>query len=841
MAKKYYSQTGELYKKDIPKMPEGYYSGDKPNPNLRTFVEDSIGNKPYDSERDTYCTEPFTTPLEASKSDPLYALHGYWSKKSYQSIRHYIEHYTSPEDIVLDPMCGSGSTALATLLEGRRAIAIDASPFATFLTSHFCAPVNIQALREDFDQLLEKCKSIRAMCYQVTCHRCGGPAEIVSTIISEKFRCERCFKLVYLYTCRHDTKINESGLERNVWRCPECDEPINTREQKHGADPVESEVLCLGKCRPKRARRSVTNESIFFKQDLQKITTLLQEFQTRNINYPQHRMMNAPDNIKRWGILYGKGTGDLQYVNEIFTARNLFVLAEIKKHITEIQNETLLFLWSSILFKCSHLMALNNDGIGRVMKGTYYIAPMRKEMNPFYLLLDSFPDIVRGLEVLNAEIRSTKLLVSTQDARDLSGIPSNSIDYIFTDPPYTNKVPFGELNFTYEAWLGFRTEWLKDEIIVTEERGFDENYWAQSMLCVVRECFRVLKPGRWLSLCYHDTSTGAWEALQDLMTMAGFVPDKNDSPLHLDTKQKSIKQLTSKKVIMRDLVINFRKPKHGELTSMITLAGDEDETTFNEKVRQIIRDYIGVNPGCTKDRIYDAVVSCMVRSGRMEAHDFNELLGHVAEEAKVERGKGQDGRWYLKETELVVADAAENAREDTAADMIGAFIKTHLKKNPSDEGVRYSDLFEYYFYAVKDKPRRQLVDFLPDYFYKTEHGTLRLPVTDEEERAKREARVKGLGRRVKRYIAQLEQGAVIPDHERPNEATLAEWIRHCKRAGQYEQGKLLYEKGGLNLNDLPDEAMVNVEEDYQICVRMLSRAFGGVTDSKQKRSRSIKT
>jgi hypothetical protein len=43
---------------------------------------------------------------------------------------------------------------------------------------------------------------------------------------------------------------------------------------------------------------------------------------------------------------------------------------------------------------------------------------------------------------------------------------------------------------------------------------------------------------------------------------------------------------------------------------------------------------------------------------------------------------------------------------------------------------------------------------------------------------------------------------VIPDHERPNDATLTEWIRHCKRAGLYEQGKLLYEKGGLNPDNL---------------------------------------
>jgi len=207
----------------------------------------------------------------------------------------------------------------------------------------------------------------------------------------------------------------------------------------------------------------------------------------------------------------------------------------------------------------------------------------------------------------------------------------------------------------------------------------------------------------------------------------------------------------------------------------------------------------------------------------MEAHDFNELLGQVGEEAKTGSEKNGGGRWYLKETELVVADAAENAREDAAAEKIGATIREFLKKNPGDEGVHYSDLFEHYIYAVKDKPRRQLAEFLPDYFYKTEQGTWRLPASEEEEKAKHEARVKGLGRRVKRYIAQLELGAIIPDHERPNDATLAEWIRHCKRAGLYEQGKLLYEKGGLNPENLPEEAMVNVEEDYQVCARMLAR------------------
>jgi hypothetical protein len=53
----------------------------------------------------------------------------------------------------------------------------------------------------------------------------------------------------------------------------------------------------------------------------------------------------------------------------------------------------------------------------------------------------------------------------------------------------------------------------------------------------------------------------------------------------------------------------------------------------------------------------------------------------------------------------------------------------------------------------------------------------------------------------------------VPAKERPNDATLAEWIRHCKRAGLYEQGKLLYEKGGLNWDNLSEEGQVMVEED----------------------------
>ena len=63
----------------------------------------------------------------------------------------------------------------------------------------------------------------------------------------------------------------------------------------------------------------------------------------------------------------------------------------------------------------------------------------------------------------------------------MNNMPSNSIDYIFTDPPYADKVQYGELNFIWEAWLGLDTHWHDEEIIVNEVRGKSEADWAAMM------------------------------------------------------------------------------------------------------------------------------------------------------------------------------------------------------------------------------------------------------------------------------------------------------------------------------------------------------------------------
>ncbi len=839
---------GTMFNSKVPTMPEGYYSGDKPNPHLRDFVEAHLKEKPYDPETDDYNISAFDKPIESTKATAIYNMHTYWSKKPHGAIQQYIRHYTSPGDLVLDPFCGSGGTALAALMEGRKAIAIDRSPAATFITKNYCTPVDSEELQKGFEELEARVKPELDWLYETRCDRCGGPATTAYTVYSQVYQCSRCLEKVPLFDCVEVQSYTKAGKQIKLKVCPHCYrkgqvEEISTRGERFGAVPVLVSYLCEGNCKPKRDQRShidlnPVKREFFDKHDIAKI----REIESKDIPYwyPSHRMMHAPEEQECWGVEWRPGR-NFRTVDELFTKRNLWALAGINHNITilnkdNISDSLLLALTGSML----HLsrMSHHKEGGGGIMVGTYYIPQMFKERCAYVNYTDKLKEIIVALNKIGLK-KMPGLMISTNSAVNISHILTSSIDYIFTDPPYAGKYQYGELNFIWESWLGLDTHWHNDEIIVNDVRGKSLEDWTEMMRQAMQECYRVLKPGRWLSLCYHDTSEGTWSLIQDIMSEVGFIVDKSESVLFIDTGQKSYNQLTADKVTKRDLVINFRKPKPGELASDLCINDYDDEQTFREKAHTIIRDYLSTYPGSTKDRIYDELVSRMVRRGQMEAHNFDELLQQVADEVREPLKKNlfenqspdlfgthEIGRWYLKESEFDIADEAETVKEDSAAKSVAGFIEKWLKMHPHKDGVHYSDIFEHYIYAVQEKPRRQLQDWLPDYFYKTTEGTYRLPANQEEEDAKAKGRLAGINRRIKRYVAYLTQGVPVPEKERPGDATLAEWIRQCKLTGLYLEGKTIFEKGGLDMTRLNEEAQVNVEEDYQVCLRLLARSDG---------------
>jgi hypothetical protein len=795
-------------------MPEGYYSSG-PNPNLRRFVEKHA--TPYDPETDDYNVPPFDQPITTTKATAIYNMHTYWSKKPPDAIRQYIRHYTQPGDVVLDPMCGSGTTALAALIEGRTAIAIDLSPAATFIAKHYCTPVDVDELQRAFEELQAKVKPEMDWLYETRCDRCDGRATTGYTVYSYVFQCPRCLEKVPLFDCVEAMGQTAKGKPKKVRACPYCYarghvEEISTRSQRFDPVPVLVSYLCEEGCKPKRGERrhntpDPKKRAFFEKYDLGK----LREIEAKEIPhwYPPQRMMNIVSDTEPWGDKWRAGTSSFRTVTELFTKRNLWALAAFLHAIRSIGNEALLFAFQSNILSASIMQQYRQAG-GGFAKGTYYVPQIFVEREQWGCLRRKVSDVVKGKTVISKELTSTQVHISTQSATDISNILSNNMDYVFTDPPYAGNVQYGELNFVWEAWMDFDTYWQSQEIIVNETRGKVDADWARMTRQAMSECYRVLKPGRWLSLCYHDTSEGTWQLIQDLMTEVGFIPEQSDAALYIDTGQKSFNQLMAEKVTRRDLVINFRKPRPGELIAQLTLFGDEDAATFAEKARAILSEALEAHPGSPADRLYDQLVSRMVRKGEFERHNFDELLHSVAEEV--------DGRWYLLETADQV-DEAESAKEATAAARLEAFMQAYLAERPEEPGVHYSDLFEQYL-PVQDKSRRLLADWLPEYFFKTPEGTWRPPVSDEERAQKEALRTSGTLRRIKRFARALLEGVPPHDRDRPtNVATAAIWIRQCRRAGLYEYGRVLYEKGGFNFEELSDEALMEIEEDYQICVR----------------------
>lgn len=849
------SYEGSLFETEVPQMPEGFYSGDQPNPRLRAFVEEHLKEKPYRPD-DGYNVAAFAKAIETTKATAIYNMHTYWSKKPHDAIREYIRHYTEPGDLVLDPFCGSGGTALSALIEGRKAVAIDRSPAATFITRNYCTPVDVTALEKAFAELEAKVKPEIDWLYDTKCDRCDGRATISYTVYSQVFECPRCMQKVALFDCVEADGKTAAGKPKAISVCPHChargfQEEISTSSQKFGSVPVLVSYLCENGCKPVRDQRRHNDadprkREYFEKYDLGKI----KEVEEKPIPYwyPKNKMMNVDDDSLPWGMEWREGR-NFRTVAELFTKRNLWAIAIIRQYATKLSfglRDATLFALNAALLGVSKMVRESNTA---TMSGTYYLPQVSKEVNVFSSFSSKFSVSLKGWMEVN--IQYTRFIISSQSATNLEEITSNSIDYIFTDPPYAGKVQYGELNFIWESWLGLDNSWHDEEIIVNPIRGKDEKDWENLMKKAISECFRVLKPGRWVTLCYHDTAEGTWSLVQDLMAEVGFVADKSDSVLFIDTQQKAYNQIVADKVNKRDLVINFRKPRPGEVIDTLLIQENDSPAAFKEKAQKIICEFLSEKPGSSKDRIYDEVVSRMVRAGTMQAHNFDEVLREVAEEVRepVKEnlfenkkpelfGGHETGRWYLKEKSANEVDENELKKEEVAAARLEKFIKDWLVKNPHADGVHYSDLFESYIYTVKgkDKPRRTLADWLPEFFFKTTSGTWRLPMSDEEKKSKAETRTSGVHRRIRRFLSMLEQGLSVPEKEQPGDATLAEWIHQSRRAGWYEHGKMLYEIGGININNLEETLAADVEEDYQVCCRTLERVESGNVKKPQKRN-----
>lgn len=152
------------------------------------------------------------------------------------------------------------------------------------------------------------------------------------------------------------------------------------------------------------------------------------------------------------------------------------------------------------------------------LKGTLYIPPFSVESSVLAQITNKLERYLKAIPMLPKEYDNA---ISIGSANAIN-MEDNSVDYIFTDPPFGANITYSELNVLPEAWLKVVTN-NQTEAIVNQEQGKDFMFYLDMMSKSYREYFRILKPGKWMTVEFSNTNAGIWNSIQQAITRAGFV------------------------------------------------------------------------------------------------------------------------------------------------------------------------------------------------------------------------------------------------------------------------------------------------------------------------------
>ena len=599
-----------------------------PNPFFGDFIK--LYGKPFNA-RDKYHREPFAADVKEGKNDSIYNVHSYHTKVPHKAIMRYILHYTEPGDIVFDGFCGTGMTGIAAYHCGdqksvqqlgyqvkkdgsilnsegkpfsklgvRKAILCDLSPAATFISYNYNTPVDALSYELEASKILREIKDECAWMFS-TFH--NARKEELGLITKKLFRCknpEECHRLLKnsdtIKTAIRNPKarITLGKINYVVWSdvfvCAECGEEIIYLKEAfdRSAGCLKPELVCptcgaiVTKRQLERAWRT------YYDQQLKSVVKQAKQvpiFLNYSINKTRFRkeadsfdlglnefIRNLPVNywFPKNKIMLGDKTGEpirfgITHIHHFYSERNLRVIAALWNRLTNKMKWLATSFLSRNLLKTNRFVINKHNPNGRIngpLTGTFYI--------PSEVVEQSGIQLFEG-KILRHGWKTQGNIIATSSASN-SGIRSNSIDYLFLDPPFGSNYMYSELNFVWESWLKVLTN-KKSEAIEnkTQQKGL-RDYQGLMRKCFI-EAHRVLKPGRWMTVEFSNTRASVWNAIQTALQEAGFVVANVSM---LDKTHAGIKAMTNPTNVKQDLIISAYKPNGGLEKRFLKEAGTEE-------------------------------------------------------------------------------------------------------------------------------------------------------------------------------------------------------------------------------------------------------------------------
>jgi len=569
---------------DILAMSDPPYYTACPNPFLDDYIR--LHGKPFD-RNERYHREPLAVDSSEGKTDALYSAHAYHTKVPHKAIIRAILHYTNPGDVVLDGFSGSGMTGVAAQMCGtpepdlkkaieeesrsqgarspkwgiRKVILNDLGPAATYIARGYNLPFRLTEFVDAGERLLRRAKNELSWLYE-TQHKDGKTKGLINyTIWSECLRCPNCGHSLVFFDEALDPKTKRIY---DSFPCPKCESEVTKdnleRVMETLVDPATGMPWQRVRFVPVQINYSVGGKKFEKKLDqhdldvLTRIGTLPIPAAAPTSPFPIERMYHgsrlAPKGFSR--------------VHHLFIRRALFTLGTLWEWIKEepsadsrhmlhffveqgIRGMSLLNRYKPIQYG-----KIGGSQVGLDLNGVYYVPSISTEVSPWYQFEGKLQRLQRAFAQFGP--KPGNAIISTGMAARLK-LPDKSVDYVFTDPPFGENIFYADLNFLVEAWYGVTTN-TKSEAVVDKfkDKGLLE-YQALMRACF-GEYYRVLKPGRWMTVVFHNSKNAVWNAIQEAIFSSGFVVADVRT---LDKQQGSYRQVTSS-AVKQDLIISAYRP-----------------------------------------------------------------------------------------------------------------------------------------------------------------------------------------------------------------------------------------------------------------------------------------
>ena len=568
-----------------------------PNPWIADFIAEWEAQKPEQPEGYHYHREPFATDVSEGKTHAVYKAHSYHTKVPHLAIVPSILHYTKPGDIVLDGFNGSGMTGVAARwcetasreyraeleqkwkTEGhtapewglRRCVLNDLSPAATFIAASYNLPFDVNAFSKAAKKMLKDVETEIGWMYE-TLHTDGKTkGRIEYTVWSEVFTCPDCAgDVVFL-----DEALDEKSKKvLDEFSCPHCGVGLTKRKLERRFETVPDPKLPAtwkhAAYKPVMISYLVGRKRYEKSPDVRDLAVINK---IQQLPFPSEIPVNRfpVEEMYHGSRIAPKG---FTYIHHFFLPRAAQALGALWKKANIHPDIRIRHMLLFTVDQCIGGMSILNRHhvIGRAnvnqqMTGVYYIPSINEETS-YWRILEGKVDRLVG--AFNAFSIGTNVVTSTGSTSNLK-FDAESIDYIFTDPPFGENIFYADLNFLVESWYGVLTNTSAEAIVDKPKRKGLPEYQELMRRCFA-EYYRVLKPGRWITIVFHNSRNAVWNAIQEALQNVGFVVADVRT---LDKQQGSYRQVTSM-ATKQDLVISAYKANGGLEDRFKLTAGTED-------------------------------------------------------------------------------------------------------------------------------------------------------------------------------------------------------------------------------------------------------------------------